>query len=210
MQSFAALMIRSLLYLLFIAGVANIFAMEGYTLLTESSYGESSATELMHDTFAFVTCALFLLAAYFSRSLRPAAVVVATLSGMMLIREFDAFLDANVFDGAWQTLVCIALFASTVYLIKQPEPVKPSLIEYSKLSSAGIYLSGILVVLVFSRLFGRGSFWEAVMGDGYMRVVKNIVEEGTELIGHALLVIAAVEFLWLIFSRRRAEAVEKV
>ncbi|WP_415882782.1 hypothetical protein [Neptuniibacter sp. QD34_54] len=204
MQSFAALMIRSLVYLLFMAGVANIFAMEGYALLAESKYDEGSATELMHDTFAFVTCMLFLIGAYYSDTLRPAAVVVATLSGMMLIREFDAFLDENMFDGAWQTLVCILIATSTLYLIRQHHPVKPSLIEFSKLSSAGIYLSGILVVLVFSRLFGRGSFWEAVMGDGYVRVVKNIVEEGTELMGYTILVIAAVEFLWQIVSQRRA------
>jgi hypothetical protein len=94
---------------------------------------------------------------------------------------------------------------TTVYLIKQPYPVKPSLIEFSHLASAGIFLSGFLVIMAFSRLIGRGSFWEAVMGDGYMRVVKNIAEEGTELMGYTLLLISAVEFLWYVISQRKAE-----
>ena len=63
------------------------------------------------------------------------------------------------------------------------------------------------MVLAFSRLFGRGSFWEAVMGDSYMRLVKNIAEEGTELMGYALLVIAAVEFLWQVLSQKRSSKV---
>ena len=198
------LMVRSLLYLLFIVGVTHIFAMEGYSQLTSSDYGEHSATEKMHNVFAFISCAVFFIAAKLSQSLRPAVVIVGTLVGLMLIREFDAFLDDNLFDGAWQVLVYSTIAVSALYLFKQPYPVKPSLVEYSRSSGAGIFLSGILVVLVFSRLFGRGSFWEAVMGDGYVRVVKNIAEEGTELIGYALLVIAAVEFLWQVVSKKRA------
>ncbi|MDO6594239.1 hypothetical protein [Neptuniibacter sp. 1_MG-2023] len=207
MQSFAMLMVRSLFYVLFIVGVAHLFSMEGYSKLTKSDYGEHSTTEQMHNAFAFISCVVFFIAAKLTQSLRPAVVIVATLVGLMLIREFDAFLDDNFFDGAWQVLVYSSIAASAFYLFKQPRPIKESLIEYSRSSSAGIFLSGILVVLVFSRLFGRGSFWEAVMGDGYMRVVKNIAEEGTELIGYALLVIAAVEFLWQVISKRRADKV---
>ena len=205
MQSFAMLMVRSLLYLLFVVGVVQVFSMEGYSQLTQSDYSEHSATEKMHDAFAFLSSMIFVIAASLSKSLRPAAVMVATLVGMMLIRELDALLDENLFDGGWQTLVCILMAGTTVYLIKQPYPVKPSLIEFSHLASAGIFLSGFLVIMAFSRLIGRGSFWEAVMGDGYMRVVKNIAEEGTELMGYTLLLISAVEFLWYVISQRKAE-----
>lgn len=204
MQSFGMLMARAFLYLLFIVGVAQVFSMEGYSLLTHSEYSEHSATEKMQDTFAFLTSVLFLIGAWLSKSLRPAAIIVATLSGMMFIREFDAFLDENLFDGAWQALVVVLITSSAVYLFKQAYPVKPSMVEFSRLSSAGIFLSGFLVIMAFSRLIGRGSFWEAVMGDAYMRVVKNIAEEGTELMGYALLLIAAVEFLWYVVSQRRA------
>lgn len=205
MQSFGMLMGRAFLYLLFIVGVTQLFSMEGYNQLSQSQYSEQSLTEKMQDGFAFLASILFVIASRLSDTLRPAAVMVATLLGMMFIREFDAFLDENVFDGAWQVAVCILIAVSTFYLIKQPIKIKPSMVAFSRLSSAGIMLSGLLVVLVFSRLFGRGSFWEAVMGEGYMRVVKNIAEEGTELMGYAILFIAAVEFLWTVISQRKEQ-----
>ena len=139
-----------------------------------------------------------------SQSLRPVAVILAALTGMMLIREADLFLDKNVFDGAWQALVALVLLVTAVYLKKQPEPIKPSIDAFSRLPSAGMLMSGFLVTFVFSRLFGRRSFWEAVMGDGYLRVVKNIAEEGTELIGYSLILIAALELLWYSNSQRCA------
>ena len=196
MQSFGVHLGRGCLYLLLVAGVCQLISIEGYSQLTESIYGEASLTENMQIAFSGICCLLFLVAARMSQKLRPAAVMLAALTGMMLIRESDAFLDKNVFDGAWQTLVVAVLFATAIYLIRQPHPIKPSLEAFIRLSSAGMLMSGFLVTIVISRLFGRRSFWEAVMGEGYMRVVKNIVEEGTELVGYSLILIAAVELVW--------------
>ncbi|WP_220495476.1 hypothetical protein [Oceanospirillum sediminis] len=203
MNSFGILLGKAFLYILFIVGVAQLITLEGYSELTESRYSELSLTEKMQDLFGFISCLLFLLAARMSQELRPIAVMLAALTGMMFIRESDSFLDQNVFDGAWQTLVSIVLIVTAVYLKKQPHPIKPSIMNYARLPSAGVLLSGILVTFVFSRLFGRRSFWEAVMGDGYVRVVKNIAEEGTELMGYALILIAAAELLWHTFSQKR-------
>lgn len=205
MQSFGILIGRALLYVLFIVGVAQLISLEGYSQLTESSYSELSLTEKMQDLFAFISCLIFLFAARMSTELRPMAVMLAALTGMMFIRESDSFLDQNVFDGAWQTLVTLVIIATTLYLRKQPYPIKASMVEYARLPSSGVLLSAILVTFVFSRLFGRRSFWEAVMGDGYVRVVKNIAEEGTELMGYALLLIAATEFLWHTFSNKKQQ-----
>ena len=55
---------------------------------------------------------------------------------------------------------------------------------------------------------GRGSFWTSVMGENYMRVVKNIVEEGTETLGYTLIFISAVELV--LICRKRRHAVTKV
>lgn len=50
----------------------------------------------------------------------------------------------------------------------------------------GILLSGLLAVLVFSRLFGMQVLWHDITEHGYMRVVKNAVEEGSESFGYML------------------------
>ncbi|MDB4766702.1 hypothetical protein OAG71_03330 [bacterium] len=183
--------------------VCQLISLEGYSQLTDSIYGEASLTEKMQIVFSGICCVLFLMTARLSQQLRPVAIMLAALTGMMLIRESDAFLDKNVFDGAWQTLVVVVLFATAIYLKKQPNPIKPSLEAFSRLPSAGMLVSGFLVTFVISRLFGRRSFWEAVMGEGYVRVVKNIVEEGTELVGYSLILIAAVDLVWYSKSQSR-------
>lgn len=56
--------------------------------------------------------------------------------------------------------------------------------------------SGFLVVLVFSRLFGIHALWQHLMLGDYNRVVKNMAEEGTELLGYGLCWLASVRYLW--------------
>ena len=209
MESFGAYLGRGLFHFLLVAAVCQFISIEGYSQLTDSIYGEASLTENMQIAFSGICCLLFLVTARVSKRLRPVAVMLAALTGMMLIRESDAFLDKNVFDGAWQALVVFVLLATAIYLKKQPDLIKPSVEAFSRLPSAGILMSGVLVTFVFSRLFGRRSFWESVMGEGYMRVVKNIVEEGTELVGYSLILIAAAELVWYSLNEVRELAVNK-
>ncbi len=69
----------------------------------------------------------------------------------------------------------------------------------------GILLSGLLAVLVFSRLFGMQVLWHAILEHGYMRVVKNAVEEGSESFGYMLCLAASLGY----YITFRANAREK-
>lgn len=48
--------------------------------------------------------------------------------------------------------------------------------------------------LVFSRLFGMHGLWYAILDQSYVRVVKNVVEEGSESFGYMLCLIASVGY----------------
>ena len=50
----------------------------------------------------------------------------------------------------------------------------------------------MILLLVFSRLYGMGSFWQHVMGEHSVRDVKNISEEGIELLCYSLIALSAV------------------
>lgn len=178
-----------------VAGMVYFIMLEGYQRGVAAEYSEHSLTEWLESGTAFVSAVFFSAVAVLSKSLRPATAMLTALCCMMFIREADFLLDAYVFDGAWQWLVSTVLVTITVYLWRQRQPVLASIEAYASQASAGIFLGGFLVLFVFSRLFGRASFWEAVMGDGYMRVVKNIAEEGTEIMGYTLIVISSVELL---------------
>lgn len=56
-----------------------------------------------------------------------------------------------------------------------------------------LLITGVMLLLVFSRLFGMGSFWHNIMGADYVREVKIIAEEGTELLAYCLIAFASVK-----------------
>ena len=196
--------LRTFLYMLLVAGLVHFLSLEGIALGPDAEYSEYSLTETLESCLAVLSALLFFAAARLDRSIRPIGVMLATLCLLMFIREADYFLDNFVFDGAWQVLVLLALVSLGVYLWKQGDPVGESINRYAQSPSAGIFISGFLVLLVFSRLFGRAGFWQSLMGDDYMRVVKNVAEEGTEVMGYALITIAAIELLLASIKKARA------
>jgi len=202
-NSVALLVLRAFLYAVFVAGLVYLVTLEGYRDGKDSAYSEQSLTEWLESGYALLSGLVFIAVARLSATLRPVAAMLAALCFMMFIREADFFLD-RIFDGAWQVLVTLVLIVTALYLWRQPRSIAESIREFAQLPSAGILLSGFLVLFVFSRLFGRGSFWQSVMGDDYVRVVKNIAEEGTEIMGYGLIAIAAIELLVFAISAARA------
>lgn len=195
--------LRGLIYLFAVAGIAQLVSLEGYRSLTLSEYSEHSLTEYMQDVMSFLSCMLFLYAAHLDAKLKIASTLLAALLGMMFIRESDSLLDHYVFDGAWQTIVLLIFSCVMVFLIGRFSKIYASLKEYSLEVSFGVFLAGFVTLLAFSRLMGRSSFWQAVMGDSYMRIVKNIVEESIETFGYSLILIAAIELVLVCLKRKK-------
>ena len=195
------LFLRGFIYLVLVSVVAQLISMEGYQQLSAAEYSEHSVTEHLQDFMSFMSCMLFLYVSRRSDALKIATTLLAALMAMMFVRESDSLLDHYVFDGAWQTVVLLILLCVLVFLWGQFKAIYPSMKEYAKHASFGTFLAGFVTILGFSRLMGRGSFWEAVMGDAYMRVVKNIVEEGIETLGYTLIFISAME-LALAYRRK--------
>lgn len=70
----------------------------------------------------------------------------------------------------------------------------------------GMMCAGLLCILVFSRLFGMSVLWQTLMLDGYNRVVKNMVEEGCELLGYGLCLLATLSYMKTVFAPDDAKA----
>lgn len=198
--------LRAFFYLFLVAGVAQLISLEGYQQLVAADYSEHSLTEHLQDLMSFLSCMLFLYAARSNAKLNIASTLLAALMAMMFVRESDSLLDTYVFDGAWQTVVGVIFISVLLFLWGRFSAIYASLKAYSEQPSFGTFLAGFITILAFSRLMGRGSFWQAVMGDSYMRVVKNIVEEGIETLGYTLILISAIE---LALACRRYSKVKK-
>ena len=156
-------------------------------------FTEASYTEYAQELILVGIVGVFLLAGVRSFPRRSFGILLAGVFCMMFIRELDAMFD-NVWHGFWKVpcLVAAIGFGSVAYRYRGN--FISDVREFMNLPASGIFLCGLLTVLVFSRLFGSNYLWEPLMGEEYIRCAKNMAEEGLELLGYLFTGIGAVEY----------------
>ena len=155
---------------------------------------ENSFVEYGQEALLLATTTLFTIQAAAKR--QGGLWLVAGFFGCMFIRELDAYFDMIV-HGAWKyfALVVIAFVFFKAWRLGKENTIA-SLAAFMKTRAFVFIFIGLLIVLIYSRLFGMGELWKAIMGTDFNRTVKNVVEEGSELWGYALVFWGAVKY-WL-------------
>ena len=145
---------------------------------------ENSFVEFGQEALLLLTTGIFATLAIKKR--QGGLWLIAGFFGCMLTREFDAFFDLIV-HGAWKyfAIVIIAFVFFKAWRLGKENTIA-SLAAFMKTRAFVFIFIGLLIVLVYSRLFGMGELWHAIMADDFNRTVKNVVEEGSELWGYAL------------------------
>ena len=157
-------------------------------------YDEIGPVEILETVFALATALVMLCAGRRDVQRESCSVMVAGFLFCIAVRESDYFLDVLVFRHAWKVLVALILTGLGVYAVRNFRAVVESVADFMKSPAFGIFMSGLLVLVVFSRLFGYGGFWKELINDGHYRVIKTIVEEGVEQMGYFLLLISSFEY----------------
>lgn len=201
--SFRATCLRATLYILLVAGLAQGVFYEAL-YFPDSRFSELSFTELTQTTLLALAAALLLYSRLVIRTLPNISLLMFGFLLASLIREQDALLDAYVFDGAWQLMVSLTVLPILFVTIRHRQHFVDEFAAYANSFSFGLFAAGFLTTYVFSRLYGRGDFWEAILQENYLRDFKSGAEEVVELFGYALLLIAVIEFVLL--ARRWALA----
>jgi cytochrome b561 len=116
---------------------------------------------------------------------------------MSFIREFN-FL---VIHWIYPVLVVFAVFVFLV--IRDFKKIKEATIQFFSIPASSWLLSGFLVTYIFSRLLGRSKFWKLLYNEESYRLAKAASEEGVELLGNAIMLIGAIEFLIYYFAIQR-------
>ncbi|MEN4879635.1 hypothetical protein ABEI17_02775 [Pantoea agglomerans] len=156
---------------------------------------ETSFTETTQEIMLAVIAALFFIAAQRRPAQRGALTLVAGFYSCMLIRELDFVFDA-IQHGSWIWFALAVTAGCLAVALRTPKKTLHALARLLLHRSWPVMASGFLVVLVFSRLFGIHALWQHLMLGDYNRVVKNMAEEGTELLGYGLCWLASVRYLW--------------
>lgn len=189
-----AVAIRVSIYAILLGAIAYGM-LWGAVVYDEAFYDETGPVEIAETVFDLTAALVFLLAARKDRSKEPCAVLIAGLFFCLFIREWDYLLDNLISRHSWKIGVALVVTGMTVYAVRHIREVYFSVLRFTHLPSFGIFLSGLLVLIAFSRLFGYGPFWKAIMDDSSYRTVKTIVEEGVEAMGYFLMLISACEYL---------------
>ncbi len=115
---------------------------------------------------------------------------------MACIRELNNFITFWIYLAVPLLLLFIWL------LYRDRETIIASAYTFLKSPLIAWFVIGFLVTFIFSRLFGMGGLWKAILGNDYNRWVKNAAEEGIELLGYSLFFIGGVEMLWNILKNK--------
>jgi len=190
----AGLTVRGFLYAVLLGAIAYGL-LWGAVVYDDAFYSETGPVEVLETVFALITALVFLMVGRVDKNKGPCVIVLSTFLFCAVIRESDYFLDTLICRHAWKMMVAIALSLLAVYTWRNLRSVGGCLMSFVSQPSFGILLSGLLVLVVFSRLFGYGPFWKAIMDDSSYRTVKTIVEEGVELMGYFLILVSSFEYL---------------
>lgn len=189
--------LRFAAYALVMVGLYLIFKTDAATDSGEVKIAENSFTEGFQEVFVFLSALGFFIAGRRSKKLAPVLNLLALLFLMAFIREFNNQIDF------WFYLVLPVLGLFVFLLVRNFKKNLIAFLEFIELRSSGAFFIGFLVTFLFSRLFGKTSFWMSLLGDAYHRTAKNMAEEGIELLGYAIILISVVELLSIVYKKYR-------
>lgn len=155
---------------------------------------ENSVTEVVQETLLGITATMFFWSASRWSRLRGGLILIGGFYACMLVRELD-FLFDYIKQGCWIWFALLTALTSITLALRSHASLTPGLVHYVSHPTWLMSATGLLIVLVFSRLFGMHQLWQSLMLDGYNRVVKNMAEEGSELLGYSICFLASVRFL---------------
>ncbi|MBL7862490.1 MAG: hypothetical protein JNJ65_15095 [Cyclobacteriaceae bacterium] len=204
-------LLRICVFATMLAGIWYLMLLDSLSDRSDEKFGEKSYTEYLQQTFLFLSSIIFLVVAQHDRKVRGFAIAACGFCLMLLVREFNNFFH-TIFIGAWQVLVALIAGATAYFVYQNNETFLKPARKFLRTPAFGFVLSGMLIVMIFSRLYGLHYLWYNLMGETFTdshRWVKNASEEGIELLGYTIFFFGTVEYLvqrnkkWLTLSAEK-------
>ena len=170
----------------------QLFADGAETLGTS----EYSPVEIIQLGVLVVCGLLYAWVAKNCPSQRPVAFAFGGLAVIFAVRELDYFLDRYVVDNFWQLLIGIAASFLIAYVWRQRRRFRIAWLRIWPSPGMTLLFAGATINFAFVHFVGHEPFWQAVLGDDYIRVVKLAVEEFVELSAYFLWMIGTIEYTY--------------
>ncbi|MGB3553228.1 MAG: hypothetical protein WBA25_01155 [Jannaschia sp.] len=171
--------------------IAVVLVINLDVVILDNNMSEVSVTEVTQSAFILVSAIIFAWRSWQDIKSRGYFIAVATLFACMFVRENDALLD-HIYHGSWTVPVAMIAGFGIFYTCRHRDSLAEPLARYFRARHTTFILIGLLLLLVFSRLFGTGSLWESVIGAEFAPSVKTVVQEGLELLSYALVTYGTI------------------
>lgn len=155
---------------------------------------EHGVTEISQELLLLFSVVTFGLLAIRRAQNRGFMILVSGFLLCMFIRELD-FLFDGIRHGFWKYIVLGVITLTLLLALIWRQSVVPAMAAATRSVAFSYILTGLAIVLFFSRVFGTGTLWEMVLDDAlYTPLIKNSVQEGTELLGYVLIGWGALQY----------------
>lgn len=197
-------LLRIALYTFILVGIWYLMILDSTSTRSDEKFGENSFTEDAQLALLLFNGIVLLVLVWKDIKIRGFAIGLLGFTSILSIRELNNFFH-TLFIGAWQLVVSL-LVAITILLIwKNKLTVYKPTRKFIKTPAFGFSLAGLLVIMVFSRLYGLHGMWNNLMGETLTdahRWVKNASEEGIELLGYTLFSFGIIEYAVIRLQKR--------
>jgi hypothetical protein len=201
---FKELVLPFILISLLSAGVITVINIDYFFL--ENNLSEQSLTEMFQQLLLLASVTFFAWSAYKEKESRTFFILVAGFFGCMFLRELDYYFDMIV-HGFWFYPTILLAISVIIYSIKNDEFLLKSVRSFSQTKAYFNILVGLVIIMIFSRLFGSGTLWKEVMNEDYHHIYKTIIQEGLELFGYMFLFIGSFYQLKEIKNKQNQESI---
>lgn len=182
--------LRIVVYGLLLYGMAQGIFFDAVHPMEDGYFGEITFTEIAQETFLFILFVFYLFIGMKWKEIQVISNFVSLFFLMAFIREINF-----LFDPYWIYPVLVVVAILAWLFIRDFKKIKQACIRFFSVPASQWFLSGLLITMVFSRLFGRSKFWRVLYPEENYRLAKAATEEGIELLGDTLMLISAIEFL---------------
>lgn len=187
-QLFKVLVLPFILISLLSVGVITTINIDYFLL--ENNLSERSLTELFQQLLLLASVAIFIWSATKVEESRTLFILVAGFFGCMFLRELDYYFDMIV-HGFWFYPTILLASSVIFYSVRHSTYLISSVRSFSQTNAYFNILVGLVIIMIFSRLFGSGTLWKEVMNDDYHHIYKTIIQEGLELFGYMFVFIGS-------------------
>ena len=207
LQIFKMLVLPFIIISLLSAGVITTINIDYFVL--ENNLSERSLTELFQQLLLLASVGIFIWSATKVAESRTLFILVAGFFGCMFLRELDFYFDMIV-HGFWLYPTLLLASSVIIYSVRHNDYLVSSVRSFSQTNAYFNILVGLVIIMIFSRLFGSGTLWKEVMNEDYHHIYKTIIQEGLELFGYVFVFIGSFHQLRAVKSQVGGKAQMKL